>query len=39
MFNFESFNIFIVPEPGVVSLITLGGAALFWRIRPRRHKK
>jgi hypothetical protein len=40
MENFESFNIFIVPEPGTVSLLVLGGAALFWRICCRhRHKK
>lgn len=39
MFNFESFNIFIVPEPGTLSLIALGGAALFWSIRPPRRKR
>jgi hypothetical protein len=32
MMNFESFNIFLVPEPGTVSLMVLGGAALFWRM-------
>ena len=37
--NFESFNIFTVPEPGTVSLIALGGAALFWSIRFRPHQR
>jgi hypothetical protein len=36
MFNFESFNVYVVPEPGTVSLVVLGGAALFWGIRYRR---
>jgi hypothetical protein len=36
MMNFESYNIFVVPEPGTVSLVVLGGTALFWSVRRRR---
>ena len=36
LYNFESFNLFIVPEPNTISLLALGSLALVWSLRRRR---
>jgi hypothetical protein len=39
LINFESFNVFFVPEPGTVWLGVLGGALLLWTLRRRRRER
>lgn len=39
MMNFESFNLFIVPEPSLTVLAVLGGAVLFASARIRRRHR
>ena len=35
--NFQSFNLFIVPEPSAIALALLASLALWGSLRPRRH--
>jgi len=37
LINFESFNLFVVPEPSVFSLLSLGGAIVVVMRRRRQH--
>ena len=38
-YNFQSFNLFIVPEPSAIALALLASLILFGSLRPRPHRR